>query len=211
MIKLESEQQPLWQWDTGRKLVLTEVPAGAFVDFIQVGFQTRSAIAQEQDGTVSVRIPNEMLHFDKDLKVYIRQIHGDDTQTVEEASFPVLSRPKPDDYIANEAEVLLWHQLEDRIHALEHGYSGGGILCAVQYIHQKLTSYQQAQARENIGASSLIELQADIETALEKAKASGEFNGPAPVKGVDYWTEADKQELVKETLAAISVWEGGSY
>ena len=58
------------------------------------------------------------------------------------------------------------------------------------------------------------EVNAAIDTALEQAKASGDFNGPqgpqgpqgpkgdtgaagyTPVRGVDYWTAADKQEII---------------
>ena len=58
------------------------------------------------------------------------------------------------------------------------------------------------------------ELDSAIDTALEQAKASGDFNGPqgpqgpqgpkgdtgaagyTPVRGVDYWTAADKQEII---------------
>ncbi len=32
--------------------------------------------------------------------------------------------------------------------------------------------------------------------------------GKAPVRGVDYWTEQDKQQLVKDTLAALPKWDG---
>lgn len=35
--------------------------------------------------------------------------------------------------------------------------------------------------------------------------------GDTPVKGTDYWTTADKAEIVKDTLAALSKWTGGSY
>lgn len=38
--------------------------------------------------------------------------------------------------------------------------------------------------------------------------------GPAgytPIRGTDYYTEADKQEMVSLVLAAMPVWEGGSY
>lgn len=38
--------------------------------------------------------------------------------------------------------------------------------------------------------------------------------GPAgytPVKGTDYWTAADKAEMVNDVLAAMPTWEGGSY
>ena len=33
----------------------------------------------------------------------------------------------------------------------------------------------------------------------------------AAVKGTDYWTSADKQEIVQDVLAALPVMKGGSY
>ena len=36
-------------------------------------------------------------------------------------------------------------------------------------------------------------------------------DGKTPVKGTDYWTEADKAEIVADTLAALPTWTGGSY
>lgn len=51
---------------------------------------------------------------------------------------------------------------------------------------------------EVVGAKTLQEL---VDYALAEAKASGEFNGDpghTPVKGVDYWTEEDKNEIKQE-------------
>ena len=36
-------------------------------------------------------------------------------------------------------------------------------------------------------------------------------DGKTPVKGTDYWTEADKAEMVNDTLAALPKWTGGNY
>lgn len=36
-------------------------------------------------------------------------------------------------------------------------------------------------------------------------------DGKTPVKGTDYWTAADKAEIVTDTLAALPKWTGGSY
>ena len=36
-------------------------------------------------------------------------------------------------------------------------------------------------------------------------------NGKTPVKGTDYWTAADKTEIVNDTLAALPTWTGGGY
>lgn len=56
----------------------------------------------------------------------------------------------------------------------------------------------------------------EIENALEEAKDSGEFDGPqgpqgpagadgyTPVKGADYWTDADKDEMVSDVVAEVS-------
>ena len=35
--------------------------------------------------------------------------------------------------------------------------------------------------------------------------------GLKPVKGTDYWTAADKAEIVNDTLAALPTWTGGGY
>lgn len=35
--------------------------------------------------------------------------------------------------------------------------------------------------------------------------------GDTPVKGTDYWTAADKQEIIDDTLAALPTWTGGAY
>ena len=35
--------------------------------------------------------------------------------------------------------------------------------------------------------------------------------GDTPVKGTDYWTAADKTEIVNDTLAALPTWTGGGY
>ena len=92
---------------------------------------------------------------------------------------------------------------------------------------QYYTAYAQAAMREMSSA---------LAAALEDAKQSGEFDGPrgiqgekgdTPVKGVDYWTDADKREIVDDVLDAIpdaggsgalrycadchAVTEGGSY
>lgn len=35
--------------------------------------------------------------------------------------------------------------------------------------------------------------------------------GDKPVKGTDYWTDADQSQMVQDVLAALPTWEGGSY
>ena len=44
-----------------------------------------------------------------------------------------------------------------------------------------------------------------------KLKYNGSDVGLKPVKGTDYWTPADKQEIVADTLAALPKWTGSNY
>lgn len=93
-----------------------------------------------------------------------------------------------------------------------------------------LTKHQDISGKLDASA-----LPTAINTALAQAKASGEFkgdpgkdgtpgedgkdgkdgqngqDGKTPVKGVDYYTEADKQEMVNAVLTALPVAEGGTF
>lgn len=43
------------------------------------------------------------------------------------------------------------------------------------------------------------------------SKGSAGSDGYTPVKGTDYYTDADKEEMVQAVLAALPEWTGGSY
>ena len=57
----------------------------------------------------------------------------------------------------------------------------------------------------DVGAVASSELNSAVNAALSQAKASGEFDGKTPVKGTDYFTEADKAEMVEDV---VEVMEG---
>lgn len=52
-----------------------------------------------------------------------------------------------------------------------------------------------------LNGDATIALIGDVESALDAAKASGDFT---PVKGVDYFTEADKAEIVEAVLSRLA-------
>lgn len=68
-----------------------------------------------------------------------------------------------------------------------------------------------------VGADPTSDLDVVTLQYLEKLKQDGSLQGPkgadgkTPVKGVDYYTEADKTEMVNAVLSALPTWEGGSY
>lgn len=49
------------------------------------------------------------------------------------------------------------------------------------------------------------------DVGLKGDKGADGKDGKTPVKGTDYWTAADKAEIVTDTLAALPKWTGGSY
>ena len=50
----------------------------------------------------------------------------------------------------------------------------------------------------------------DTDTGKPSRGLKGD-KGDTPVKGTDYWTAADKAEIVNDTLAALPTWTGGNY
>ena len=46
------------------------------------------------------------------------------------------------------------------------------------------------------------------EEQLESLKGQ---DGKTPIKGTDYFTEADKSEFVTDVINALPQWQGGSY
>jgi hypothetical protein len=63
--------------------------------------------------------------------------------------------------------------------------------------------------RENIvGKEDLASVTEEI---LAEAKASGEFDGKdgySPIRGTDYWTDADKAEMVSAVVSALPKYDG---
>ena len=49
------------------------------------------------------------------------------------------------------------------------------------------------------------------DVGLKGDKGDPGVPGKTPVKGTDYWTAADKAEIVNDTLAAMPTWTGGNY
>lgn len=94
--------------------------------------------------------------------------------------------------------------IEDGIVANEENASK-----SVKFEYQLLSETQKAQVRTNIGAIGQSNLESATNTALAKAKASGEFDGAdgedgrTPIKGIDYFNEADKNEIVQAVLKAL--------
>lgn len=58
---------------------------------------------------------------------------------------------------------------------------------------------------------NVIGLEDTIETKIEQAVVNGDFKGDSgytPVRGTDYWTDADKAEMINSVIASLPVYSG---
>ena len=62
------------------------------------------------------------------------------------------------------------------------------------------------------GNSSSVTLRQDSDgmLVLDFTLEKGE-KGYTPQKSIDYWTQVDKTQMVRDVLNSLSTWEGGSY
>lgn len=92
----------------------------------------------------------------------------------------------------------------------------------VYYHNSNNTSLDTAQkALDKLLTDSHTHVNKDILDKLSDSNGKLQYNGSdvglkgdkgdMPVKGTDYWTEADKAEIVADTLAALPTWTGGAY
>lgn len=173
MIKLIGGE--LWQWDTGRQVQVTS-------DANEVHFGccigNDALIVAVVDGVAD--IPNILLQRSLDIKAWCVVCSDTCAKTIHEVVFDVNARNKPSDYVYTETEVKNYDTLEKLIKELE----------------------------EKIDNITISEEQISdvVDKALTQAKESGEFDGKdgyTPQKGVDYFTEEDKTEIVNEVVESL--------
>ena len=111
---------PLYQWDRNRQLQVNSVDIGTDFEIhcCHKGDSNTLIVPPIIDGDVIlVNIPNILLQESGFLRVYV-VTNGD---TVYDTSLYVMSRPKPDDYVYTETEVLSYKDIDERMKVLEDG------------------------------------------------------------------------------------------
>lgn len=190
---------PLYQWDINRQLLIDSADLGSdFVIHCCYPEDLNAPVVEPKmvEDKVLVNIPNILLQRHGHLRVYVVTA-GD---TVYDATFYVMARPKPDDYVYTETEVLSYVSLSKRMDELEkNGVSEEKIANAVgDYLKEhpvtetdptvpawaKASEKPKYTAKE-VGALSQEELQNGVNLALKQAKDSGEFKGADGKDGKD--------------------------
>ena len=153
----------LYQWDKGRKILLT-APEGTIINEVQmVGTHSEHALVvspYSEEKEIYANVPNILLQSSGKLSVYAVVQSENTEETICHYTYNIKPKKKPEDYIYTETEVLNYKNLEKRIKELEENCGGGstGTSNAVQYVEQELTEKEQIQARKNIGAASAEEV-----------------------------------------------------
>lgn len=220
----------MYQWEIGRKVAITP-PAKtklSKVEFAHKGdTETLPVFTKEENGVIVADVPNILLQSAEHIFVYLLYTDENCLETTLFRILPVISRPKPADYVYTETEVMTWKALDQRVSNLE----GEGLANAVaEYLAEnpieagatEEEAAQIVQNKEDIEKLNTDKLDADklpeaVNDALAQAKASGEFDGDpgipgkpgadgrTPVKGVDYFTEADKQEIAERASQDVEI------
>lgn len=218
-LKIRDGRRELYQWDTNRYI---EVSEDLKVDELHysskyTGFSVDVPVVDNL-----ARIPDELLQTSKPLYVYAFAGDADSGYTKYSTSFNIIKRSKPADYVYTPTEQILLADVIARLEALETNQNPDAIKDAVEaYLEQNPVEVPVQSVNDqtgdvnltakDVGAISQDDLQQATAEALAQAKASGEFDGEpgyTPVKGEDYYTEADKAEMVEAVLAALPVYGG---
>ena len=191
MLTLNDGRAELWQWDTGRTLSVD-------ADCSQVHFSNkvfgRSIDVDVVDGAAI--IPDILLQTDNDLNVWAFVGTAENGYTKISKTFKVNRRNKPSDYVFTPSEQTTLAELVDRLDRIEETQNPDAIKNAVEdYLTQNPVEIPVQSVNgqtgaveltaEDVGAIAETELQNAINTALEQAKASGEFDGADGAPGKD--------------------------
>ena len=183
MLDLNDGRDELWQWDTGRTLIVD-------ADCSQVHFSNK-VFGRSIDVDVSYGvaiIPDILLQTDKDLIVWAFVGTAENGYTKISKTFKVNRRNKPADYVFTPPDQTTLEQIQEKIDYLESIQDPDAIKNAVNdYLEQNPVEapVQSVNGKTgavklnaiDVGAISQDNLQDATDKALAQAKASGEFDG----------------------------------
>ena len=183
MLTLNDGRDELWQWDTGRTLIVD--PDCSQVHFRKNVFD-RSIDVDVVNG-VAV-IPDVLLQTDKDLIVWAFSGTAENGYTKIRKTFKVNRRNKPADYVFTPPDQTTLEQIQEKIDYLESIQDPDAIKNAVNdYLEQNPVEapVQSVNGKTgavklnaiDVGAISQDNLQDATDKALAQAKESGEFDG----------------------------------
>lgn len=210
-MKLEDGRAFLYQWDTGRKLIIEE-PCS------KVSFSKRvckSIDVEVVDGVAP--IPDELLQSSAPLNCWAFVGTPESGYTKKYKAFQVSARPKPADYVFTPTQQLTIAELIERIERMEDPtvikevvedyLEQNPVEAPVDSVNGKTGEVELTA--DDVGALAQSTLPSAIDAALAQAKASGEFDGKDGLDGKDGAAGKDGTSVTVKSVSESSA-DGGS-
>lgn len=211
-IKLADGRGELYQWDTGRKVVIDDE------SIKQVHYQNRfygRTIDVDVSGGFAI-IPDRLLQSCYPLVVFAWAGSAEDGYTKIEKTFEVHKRNKPSDYAFTPVDQKTLDDLQKQIGDL------GDLTTTAK---DTLVAAINEVARTGGGAGSMdlrvadgyIQYSTDSGSTWQNLISVAALKGPkgdpgkTPVKGTDYWTASDKAEIAHDIHPAFYIDLAGDY
>lgn len=195
ILKIKDGRDSLWQWDTGRKVVVEE-PCD-IVHFSNLKYGKAVPVAVE-DGEAF--IPDELLQIGGILFCYAFVGEVENGYTMHEEQFEIERKPKPNDYFFTPTEYVSLLDLDKRVTILEEREETSNFSPIVEVF--PLENGHRVQITDVNGVQFFDVLNGtngkDGYTPVKGVDYFDGKDGYTPVKGKDYFTEEDKEEIVNE-------------
>ena len=206
MLTLNDGRTELWQWDTGRTLAVD-------ADCSQVHFSNkvfgRSIDVDVVDGVAT--IPDVLLQTDKDLNVWAFLGTAENGYTKISKTFKVNRRNKPADYVFTPVEQTTIDEIAAIAQSVRDD-ADAGLFNGAQGPKGDTGPAGPQGIRGEVGPQGETGPRGETGTQGPKGDTGpAGADGYTPVRGTDYFTEADKTEMVNAVLAALPAAEGVSY
>lgn len=198
----------LWQWDTGRKLIVT-VDEGTTIDKVQfyngIGDSARpGTIEKGSDGIILASIPDTLLQYSNNLTAYLMTTDEDGVKTTTSITMVVNARAKPEDYIFTDDEIFTYQKYEERLKYLEQN---NVVESRVVEAIQEAENYSDKQLSEK---ATDLQNQIDVERAridligsLEEGSTTGDAELMDIRIGYDGTTYDTAGQAVREQVSDI--------
>lgn len=112
MFSLYNKRSHFWQWDVGQKIIIASGVCSEVHFHNGTGDCSLVCEVYEENGLRLANVPNILLQDTKAIKVYAYVCYDEEHYTEEQETFIVLPRPKPDNYVYTETEILDYRRYE---------------------------------------------------------------------------------------------------
>jgi len=179
----------LWQWDIGRKIIIT-VDEGSTIDRVQfyngIEDHAREGVVEKDDqGRTLAEIPNGLLQYPNNLSVYLVTTTQFGVKTQEQITLVVNPRAKPEDYIFTDNEVRTYQKFVDDLEYLKKN------LVTPDSVDKTVTEALEKEAEKFLKADTK-----DNTTTFTSNDAVGKEGAPLTWMSVDILASGEKHSSI---------------